>query len=111
MSGLEGATAIAAGRTSVSPTAYLSHFRLPSLKCRQHRGTPAGGTSVSIEGTNFSGSQRRSTSARTARHELHGELGRSITAAAPAGTGTVDVTVVTPGGTSATTQRTSSRMA
>ena len=64
-------------------------------------GPTAGGTSVTITGTNFTGASAVKFGA-TAGHDLHGEQRTTITATAPAGTGTVDVTVTTAGGTSAT---------
>ena len=64
-------------------------------------GPQAGGTSVTITGTNFSGATAvkfGSTSATS--FTVNSES--SITAVSPVGTGTVDVTVTTPEGTSAT---------
>jgi hypothetical protein len=64
-------------------------------------GTTSGGTSVTITGTNFIGATAvnfGSTSATSFRVNS----GTSITAVSPAGTGTVDITVTTAGGTSAT---------
>ena len=63
----------------------------------------AGGTTVTITGTGFTGAT--AVDFGTAGGEqFHGQLGDTqITATSPAETaGTVDVTVVTPGGTSAT---------
>ena len=64
-------------------------------------GPPSGGTSVTITGTNFSGA----TAVRfgnTAAASFTVNSATQITATSPAGIGTVDVTVTTPGGTSAT---------
>jgi hypothetical protein len=63
-------------------------------------GPTAGGTSVTITGTGFTGATAvkfGTTSAPT----FTVNSATQITATAPAGTGTVDVTVTTPGGTSA----------
>ena len=69
--------------TSISPTA----------------GPAAGGTTVTITGTNFSGA---TVMFGTAATSITSNTGTQITAIAPAGSGTVDVTVTTAGGTSAT---------
>jgi|GEM_PF-2004805 len=64
-------------------------------------GPTAGGTSVVITGTNFTGA----TAVKFGANNATGYTVNSatqITATAPAGTSTVDVTVTTPGGTSAT---------
>src|SRR5207247_9765597 len=62
-------------------------------------GPAAGGTSVTITGTKFTGA----TAVRfgsTAATSFTVNSATSITATSPAGTGTVDVTVTTPAGTS-----------
>jgi hypothetical protein len=64
-------------------------------------GPPAGGTSVSITGTNFTGATAVKFGS-TAAASFKVNSATSITAVSPAGTGTVDVTVTTPEGTSAT---------
>ena len=62
-------------------------------------GLPAGGTSVTISGRNFTGATAvKFGSTDAASFEVNSE--NAITAIAPAGTGTVDVTVTTPEGTS-----------
>ena len=66
-------------------------------------GPAAGGTSVTITGTGFTGASAVHFGA-TAATSFTVNSGTSITAIAPAGTsGSVDVTVTGPGGTSATT--------
>ena len=69
-------------------------------------GSPGGGTSVTITGsnfTNFSGGGAPTVNfGGTAATGVTVNSATSITATAPSGTGTVDVTVTTPGGTSAT---------
>jgi alpha-tubulin suppressor-like RCC1 family protein len=64
-------------------------------------GSEAGGTSVAISGSGFSGTSavRFGT---TAAASFTVSSSSSITATAPAGSGTVDVTVTTPSGTSST---------
>ena len=65
-------------------------------------GTTAGGTTVTISGTNFTGATAVNFAANpAAAYTLNSST--SISATAPAGSaGAVDVTVTTPGGTSAT---------
>ncbi len=63
-------------------------------------GPDAGGTAVTITGTNFTGATAVSFGANAATFSVDSDTG--ITATAPAGSGTVDVTVTTAGGTSAT---------
>ncbi len=65
-------------------------------------GSVAGGTSVTITGTNFTGATAVNFGSNAATG-LTVNSSTQITAVSPAGSsGTVDVTVVTPGGTSAT---------
>ncbi|MBB5066078.1 chitobiase/beta-hexosaminidase C-terminal domain-containing protein [Granulicella mallensis] len=64
-------------------------------------GPSAGGTSVTITGTNFTGATAVNFGATPAT-SLTVNSATSITAVSPAGSGTVDITVVTPGGTSVT---------
>ncbi|MCW2971413.1 MAG: cell shape determination protein CcmA, partial [Solirubrobacterales bacterium] len=65
-------------------------------------GPEAGGTTVTITGTNLTGATAvRFGAAEATGVAVNGE-GTQITAASPSGSGTVDVTVTTPGGTSAT---------
>ncbi|MEH3114781.1 MBG domain-containing protein [Pedobacter terrae] len=64
-------------------------------------GPTGGGTSVTITGTNFSGTTAVTFGA-TAATGFTVNSATQITATAPAGTGTVDVRITTTGGTSAT---------
>jgi hypothetical protein len=64
-------------------------------------GLPAGGASVTISGTNFTGASVVKFGTTAAATFSVGSA-TQITATSPAGTGTVDVTVTTPGGNSAT---------
>ncbi len=63
-------------------------------------GTPAGGTSVTIAGTNLAGAT--AVDFGSAAADITSDSANSITATSPPGTGTVDVTVTTPNGTSPT---------
>ena len=64
-------------------------------------GSTAGGTLVTITGTNFTGATAVDFGTTPAT-SLTVVNGTTLTADSPAGTGTVDVTVMTPAGTSAT---------
>jgi hypothetical protein len=66
-----------------------------------NEGPRAGGTSVTITGTELTGASAVKFGA-TAAASFSVNSESSITAVSPPGTGTVDVTVTTPGGTSAT---------
>jgi len=63
-------------------------------------GPPAGGTSVTIAGGNFTGALAVNFGATSAT-SFTVDTNSQITAISPAGVGTVDVTVNTPSGTSA----------
>jgi hypothetical protein len=63
-------------------------------------GPSAGGTSVTISGTNLTGASQVYFGGMAATFTVNGAT--SITATTPPGSGTVDATVVTAGGTSAT---------
>jgi hypothetical protein len=65
-------------------------------------GPAAGGTGVTLTGTGFTGATAV-TFGSTPAASFSVSSDTSISAVSPAGTGTVDVTVTTPGGTSATT--------
>jgi len=67
-------------------------------------GRPADGTTVTIIGDDFSGATAVHFGANPAT-DVTVFSGHLITAKSPAGTGTVDVTVTTPDGTSATTPK------
>jgi len=101
VSGLEDATAIAAGDNFSLAYGVLIALPPSVTQVSPHRGTPAGETEVAIEGANFS-EVTAVDFGSTAATSYRVNSDDSITATAPAGTGAVDVTVVTPGGTSAT---------
>jgi hypothetical protein len=71
-------------------------------KIKPKSGTAAGGTTVTITGTGFTGATKVAFGANEAEFKV--ESATSITAESPTGTAgsTVDVTVTTPGGTSPT---------
>ncbi len=96
--GLEGATAIAGGQFHSLALGALA----PTVTSVQPSSGPeAGGTTVTIKGTNLAGATAvdfGSASASAVKVESPSE----ITAVDPVGSGTVDVTVIVPGGTSPT---------
>jgi alpha-tubulin suppressor-like RCC1 family protein len=102
VSGLEDATAIAAGRGFSLASGVPSQLPAVVSEVSPARGTPLGGTTVSITGSNFSEvSAVEFGSVDAASYTVNSES--SITAVAPAGTGTVNVTVETRAGVSLST--------
>jgi alpha-tubulin suppressor-like RCC1 family protein len=92
------------GATSALPPADQFTYTkpVPSVtKLKPDHGPPAGGTSVTVTGTNLLGATAVKFGS-TAATSFTVNSRQSITAVAPAGTGIVDVTVTTPEGTSAT---------
>jgi hypothetical protein len=72
----------------------------PSVtQVQQHEGPPAGGTAVTIAGTNFTGATQVRFGQKNAA-SFHVKSETEIEAASPPGAGTVNVTVTTPVGTS-----------
>jgi len=65
-------------------------------------GSTSGGTTVTVTGTNFTGATAVNFGSTPGTSVSVDTSGTVITVTAPAGSGTVNVTVVTPGGTSAT---------
>ena len=90
------------GTSGTSPADQFTYVPAPTVTgVNPNTGPPAGGTSVIITGDNFT----NATAVRfggTAAGSFSVISANQITATSPAGTGTVDVTVTTPGGTSAT---------
>jgi hypothetical protein len=87
------------GGTNAANTLFTYATPAPTVTAiAPNTGTPAGGTSVTITGTNLTGA----TAVRfgTSNASITANSATSITATAPAGTGTVDITVTTAGGTS-----------
>ncbi len=79
---------------------YMSEPQPTVEKVHLKEGPAAGGTQVTITGTNFTGATAVEFGSTSASFTV--ESHKRITAIAPGGTGTVDVTVTTPVGTSAT---------
>jgi hypothetical protein len=63
-----------------------------------NQGSTGGGTTVTVTGTNLSGATAVKFGAKSAA--ITANTATSVTAVSPSGTGTVGVTVTTPGGTS-----------
>jgi alpha-tubulin suppressor-like RCC1 family protein len=100
--GLEDATAIAGGEEF--SLAYGVQTQLPPYvtSVSPERGTPAGGTTVNITGSNFDEvSAVKFGSIDATSYEVSSEA--SISAVSPPGTGTVNVTVETKAGVSLST--------
>jgi CSLREA domain-containing protein len=90
------------GTSATSAADQFTYLVIPTVtSVSPSSGLTAGGTSVTITGTGFTGASavKFGTSAATSFTVVSTT---QITATSPAGTGTVDVTVTTPGGTSAT---------
>ena len=99
-SGTVDVTVTTAGGTSAAqPFTYVAAPAITSLAPTS--GPEAGGTSVVITGANLDGATAVSFGAAAAA-SFTVDNATQITATSPAGSGTVDVTVTTPGGTSAT---------
>ncbi len=99
VSGLSEVTAIAAG-DGQSYAAAAAPVALPQIaKLEPNSGEEAGGTVVTITGSNFTGATAVKFGPNNAA-SFTVNSDNSITAASPPGTGTVDVTVMTPHGTS-----------
>ncbi|MDQ6811663.1 MAG: IPT/TIG domain-containing protein, partial [Actinomycetota bacterium] len=90
----------AGGTSNKSPADEFTYFALPTVtKVEPASGPTAGGTSVTITGTNLSGAMKvKFGSTESAGFKV--EPGGQIVALSPAGSGIVHVTVTTPGGTS-----------
>src|SRR5271165_5271939 len=90
------------GTSPTSPADQFSYVPVPTVSgVSPNEGPQAGGTSVAINGTNLSGASAvKFGSTNAATYTVNSAT--SITAVSPAGMGSVDVTVTTPDGTSAT---------
>jgi hypothetical protein len=90
------------GTSATSTADQFSYEPPPTVTgVAPNHGPAAGGTSVTITGTNLTGTSAvKFGSTNAASFKVNSDT--SITAVSPAGTGTVDVTVTTPSGTSAT---------
>ena len=91
-----------AGTSSVSAADEFRYEGTPMvIGVSPSSGPPAGGTTLTITGTGFTGATAVDFGA-TAASSFTVNSDTQITATDPAGSGTVDVTVVTPGGSSST---------
>lgn len=102
--GLVDITVTSAGGTSATGASdHFTYTVAPTVTAvTPSKGSTAGGTGVSITGTNFSGATAV-TFGGTAATSFTVNSATSITATSPSGSaGAVDVTVVTPNGSSAT---------
>jgi hypothetical protein len=92
------------GTSPITPADKFTYAGPPTVtKVEPTSGSAAGGTAVTITGTNFTSESSVKFGANFATGvKVNSET--SITAVAPAGTETVDVTVTTPSGTSATSE-------
>jgi kumamolisin len=86
-------------------TAFIQHFQKSAAPVvtaiNPTTGNPAGGDSVTITGSGFTGATGAGFGSASAA-SMTVDSDTQVTATSPAGTGTVDVTVTTPAGTSAT---------
>jgi Autotransporter beta-domain/IPT/TIG domain len=90
------------GTTAVTPADQYTFVPAPTVTAvSPQSGLTAGGNSVTISGTNFTAATAVQFG-HTAATSFNVVNANTITATTPAGTGTVDVTVTTAGGTSAT---------
>jgi hypothetical protein len=97
-------TVTTAGGTSATSAADVYTYQAPPTvtSVSPSDGPSSGGTSVTITGTNFQGSTKVVFFGTAKASHVVRLNPTTITAISPAGTGTVDVTVKTRGGTSAT---------
>ena len=97
-------TVTTAGGTSATSAADLfTYIPVPTVTgVSPNTGSGAGGTSVTITGTNFTGVTSVGFGSAGVAASFTVNSATSITATTAPGTGTVDVTVTTAGGTSAT---------
>ena len=90
------------GTSAISSADQFTYPAAPTVtNVNPNTGPTSGGTSVIITGTNFSGATAVRFGSNSAG-SFTVNSATQITATSPAGIGTVDVTVTTPGGTSAT---------
>ena len=86
-------------RVTSSPTTPRRSRRSPGVS--PSSGPAAGGTSVTVSGTNLTGATAVDFGTANPGTSISGVTATSLTVTSPAGTGTVNVTVTTPNGTSA----------
>ncbi len=103
-SGTVNITVTTKGGTSATSSADKFTYTAPApvvAGISPDSGTTAGGTSVTITGDNLSGATEVSFGGTAGT--ITADSSTQVTATSPAGSGTVNITVTTPGGTSATT--------
>jgi alpha-tubulin suppressor-like RCC1 family protein len=100
-SGTVDVTVSTAGGTSPTSTADKFTYGPTVTKLAPNSGSASGGTTVTITGTGFTGATAVKFGSSSAK-SFTVTSATSITAASPSGTGTVDVSVTTPAGTSPT---------
>ncbi|WP_169835025.1 IPT/TIG domain-containing protein [Pandoraea oxalativorans] len=98
--GLVDVVVTTAGGSVTLPTSFTYASAPTVTSVAPQSGPTAGGTSVTITGTNLSGATQV-TFGGTNAATYTVNSGTSITATSPSGAGTVDIRVQTPGGTSA----------
>ena len=92
------------GTSTISTADQFTYIPLPSVKSVTPTSGPvAGGTTVTITGSNFTNATSVSFGSTTTSN-FTVDSDTQITALSPQGSGTVDVTVTTPNGTSAKSQ-------
>jgi hypothetical protein len=94
-------TVTASGGTSPTSAADQFTYGPTVTKIEPNRGSPGGGTTVTITGAGFTGATAVMFGATSAK-SFTVNSATSITAVSPKGKGTVDITVTTPTGTSPT---------
>jgi hypothetical protein len=93
------------GTSQRGPANYYTYFPQPTVrKVRPKHGPRAGGTEVTITGHGFAYEATTVSFGNVAAPNVIVHSEESLTATAPAGTGTVEITVTTPGGTSVATR-------
>jgi large repetitive protein len=103
-SGTVNITVTTKGGTSATTSADKFTYATPApvvIEISPNSGPAGGGTSVTITGTNLSGATGVSFGGSGGK--ITADSSTQITATSPSGSGTVDITVTTPGGTSVTT--------
>jgi hypothetical protein len=93
----------AEGTSAASAADSFTYFGVPTVTgVAPHTGTTAGGNSVTVTGSNLAGATAVDFGTNPGIGVVANGAGTSLTVNSPAGAiGTVDVTVVTPGGVSA----------
>ena len=90
----------AGGASAPLANAYTYNAPPTVTSVTPNNGTPAGGNSVTVAGTGFTGATAVHFGSDRGHRDHRGHA-TCLTVTVPAGTGTVDVTVTTPNGTSA----------